>query len=181
MGLESDSRVVRRVPGLSSMTMRAVIAVVASVPGFAHDAYSQSATTTRELTAMIDQYTADWDSHDAAVLASDFTTDADMIMGNGPIMDGRAAIQAWWQEYFAVQDPARRLTIDVEGVRAVTGDVAVINVHTTTGGRTGQGTELVAREFRGTWVVVRERGTWMIAAMRGLPTLQDRIIRGSGS
>lgn len=154
-----------------------VIAVVISASSMSRDAHAQSATMSQELTTMINQYIADWDTHDAAALAAHFTADADMIMGNGPIMDGREGIQDWWQDYFAAQEPARRLTIEVDGIRPLTGDVALLNVRTTTGGRTDRGLELVARRFRGTWVMVREDSNWLIAAMRGLPTTQDRILR----
>lgn len=179
MGLGSGRISVPRVQRHTFRTIGTVIAVVISVCGTSRVAHAQSATLSQELTTMINQYVGDWDSHDAAALAAHFTADADMIMGNGPIMDGRDAIQGAWQDYFAVQEPARRLTIEVEGIRRLTGDVALINVRTTTGGRTDQGVELAARRFRGTWVVVREDSDWLIAAMRGLPTLQDRILRGS--
>ena len=102
-----------------------------------------------------------------------------MIMGTDPIALGRKAIEGWWHDYFARQEPQRQVVIEVHAVRLIAPDVAVLNVTTTTQGRSAQGEELRARNARGTWVVVREDGAWGIAAMRGMPTEQDRIIRAS--
>jgi len=135
---------------------------------------------TREIESMVSEYIASWNTHDAAVLAEYFTADADMIMGNGPMLEGRTAIQDWWRDYFAVQEPERRLTIEIRSARAITTDVVVVDVLTTTGGRAPQGVDLPARRARGTWVVVRLDGHWLIAALRGMPTEKDRIIRSGG-
>jgi len=142
-------------------------------------AEAQSSGLSEELSARVSKYIAAWNMHDPAVLAENFTADADMIMGNGPILDGRAEIEGWWREYFEVQEPDRTLTIEILETRAITSDVALLNVQTTTGGRTAQGAELRPRYARGTWVLVRQEGDWLVSAMRGMPTQQDRIIRGS--
>jgi uncharacterized protein (TIGR02246 family) len=139
---------------------------------------AQSSGLSEELSEMVSQYIAAWNTHDPAALAEYFTADADMIMGNGPILEGRAEIQSSWREYFAVQEPERTLTIEILGAREIATGVALLNVRTTTGGRTAQGIELLSRYFRGTWVLVRHDGDWLVSAMRGMPTQQDRIIRG---
>lgn len=141
---------------------------------------AQPSQLSRELGALVRQYAASWDTHDASALAAWFTADADMIMGTSPILDGRTPIQEYWREYFSVQEPERRLTIEVQSVRAISADVALANVHTITGGRTAQGVELSSREARGTWVLVRVNGRWLVASMRGMPTERDRILRSSG-
>jgi len=140
-------------------------------------AAAQSSAPPQDLRETVDRYVAAWNAHDSSVLAGSFTADADMIMGNGPILSGRPAVEHWWREYFAVQEPERKLTIEMLSTREVTGDVAMLNVRTTTDGRTMQGTDLIARRARGTWVLVRQGGDWLIAAMRGMPTEQDRIVR----
>jgi len=71
-----------------------------------------------------------------------------MIMGTGPVMSGRTAIQGWWREYFAVQEPDRTLTMDIQSIRAIGSEVALINVRTTTDGRTPEGIELPPRKAR---------------------------------
>jgi len=98
-----------------------------------------------------------------------------MIMGNWPATHGRQAIEERWRIYFERQEPERGLTLEVNSIRFVADDVSVMNVTTTTAGRDSQGQELHARRFRGTWVLRRHDDQWLIAAMRGLPTEEDRV------
>lgn len=153
------------------------IVVGISLCGAANFAGAQSSAPGQELRETVDQYIAAWNTHDPGILAALFAADADMIMGNGPILSGRPAIQTWWRDYFAVQEPERKLTIEIQQTRAIAADVALLNVRTTTGGRTAPGTELQARKARGTWVLVQRGDDWVISAMRGMPTEQDRIMR----
>ena len=141
------------------------------------NAGAQSNRLSQELRARVTQYIASWNTHDSSDLASYFTADADMIMGNGPILEGRRAINDWWKDYFAVQEPERKLMIEVLSTKSIKADVALLNIRTTTGGRTAQGFELTPRKARGTWVLVRQDGEWLISVIRGMPTQQDRIIR----
>lgn len=180
MGHGSSTRSVafatRRIPPAAA----AALAIGILGAAWAGVAGAQTGGLPAELGARVDQYIAAWDTHDAAALAQFFTADADMIMGTGSIATGRAAIQGQWGEYFAVQEPERTLSIEILSIRGITADVALLNVRTTTGGKTDLG-ELPARRARGTWVMVRRDGEWLVAAMRGMPTEQDRLIRSSGA
>ena len=158
----------------------AAIAVIICVAPTVRVAHAQSGTVSEELNARIKQYIDTWNSHDAADLAEYFTADADMIMGNGPLLDGRKAIQSWWRDYFAVPEPERRLAIEIKAIRPLTVEVVLVNEQTTTGGRTARVPELPARKARGTWVLLRQDGDWLITALRGMPMPQDRINRGGG-
>jgi uncharacterized protein (TIGR02246 family) len=142
---------------------------------------ADSAALAQDLGKEVTAYTATWDTHDSRALAARFTTDADMIMGNGPILEGRTAIDGWWKRYFAAQEPERTLTIEVLSMRPITDEVALMNVRTTTGGRTAEDVPLHPRKARGTWVLVHQDGAWHIASMRGMPTEEDQIIRAGGS
>lgn len=126
--------------------------------------------------ARIDAYTIAWNTHDPSAVAAFFTEDADFVMGNQPAAVGRPAIQESWSAYFSNQEPERHLTLDVHSVRLVAADVALVDVATTTGGRDHQGRDLLARRFRGTWVLHRQSGEWLISAMLGLPTEEDRVV-----
>ena len=125
----------------------------------------------------VEKYQSVWNTHDAAALSLFFTEDADFIMGNLPLINGREKIQNWWQNYFNRQEPERKLMIDVISLRIIAPNVALINVGTTTGGKDSEGKELLARKARGTWVLLRKDGDWLIIAMRGMPTEEDQIIR----
>jgi uncharacterized protein (TIGR02246 family) len=156
-------------------TMVAASALITGLPGVMA---AQTPGDSVAVRAFVDAYRTTWSEHDPSALATFFAQDADMIMGSDPVASGRAAIQGWWRDYFAKQEPERRLAIDIHRMRLVTPAVAVLNVATTTEGRNAQGEALSSRKARGTWVVVREGDTWRISAMRGMPTEQDRIIRG---
>jgi len=178
MGFKLSRAKRRRAP--RRPTIVAAVAITVGIFGNAigGNEGGRSGGLSQEVDARVSQYVASWNTHDSRVLADYFTADADMIMGNGPILSGRAAIEGWWRDYFAVQEPERELTIEMQSTRAIAGDVALVNVLTTTGGRTAQGLDLPARKARGTWVLVRQDGSWLISAIRGMPTQQDRIIRG---
>jgi uncharacterized protein (TIGR02246 family) len=126
--------------------------------------------------ARVEQYRTAWNTHDPSALAAFFTEDADFVMGNLPAVHGRRAIRDWWQDYFARQEPERRLTLDVSPVKLIAEDVAVVNVATTTGGHGPEGQELRRRRFRGTWLLQRRGGDWLISAMRGFPQEDDRVV-----
>ncbi|MGD8330521.1 MAG: SgcJ/EcaC family oxidoreductase, partial [Acidobacteriota bacterium] len=134
--------------------------------------YSEDADAIR---ARIDAYLSGWNAHDAAGLAAFFTEDADSVMGNQPAAHGREEIREQWQAYFAQQEPERHLTLEVSPIRFLATGVAVMTVATTTGGRDSRGQELTARRFRGAWLWRLQGDDWLIAAMRGLPTEQDRV------
>lgn len=180
MGYKSISASAPNVRWRSPMVAGVVLAVGIFGSAMLGDAGAQSDRLSQEIDSKVDQYIATWDTHDSKALGDHFTADADMIMGNGPFLDGRGAVNDWWRDYFAVQEPERELTIEVLSIRSIAADVALLNVRTTTGGQTAQGVELVARRARGTWVLVRHDDEWLISAMRGMPTEQDRIIRGGG-
>jgi uncharacterized protein (TIGR02246 family) len=125
----------------------------------------------------VEKYQNVWNTHDVTALAVFFTEDADFIMGNMPLINGRDGIKNWWQNYFNRQEPERKLMIDVISLRIIAPNVALINVGTTTRGKDSKGKELLARKARGTWVLLRKDGDWLIIAMRGMPTEEDQIIR----
>lgn len=140
-------------------------------------AAAQTVEDSTTLLAQVEKYKSVWDTHVPAALVELFTEDADFIMGNQPLINGRKAIKNWWENYFNKQEPERRLTIDINSLRIMTDDIAIINIITTTGGKDKQGNVLLKRKARGTWVMYRQNGDWLIAAMRGMPTEEDQIIR----
>lgn len=78
--------------------------------------------------AVVDAYGHAWNTHDAASVAAFFSEDADMVMGNGPRVNGRTAIQDWWGHYFGAIDEQRTGTFAVESIRLIAPDVALVNV-----------------------------------------------------
>jgi uncharacterized protein (TIGR02246 family) len=160
------------------MSLAVLVAGVAGL-GSPGAVAAQATADPAAVRALVEAYRTMWNGHDPSGLAGFFTEDADMIMGTDPIASGRKAIEGWWRDYFARQEPQRHVAIEVHAVRPIAPDVAVMNVTTTTLGRSAQGEELTSRNARGTWVVVRRGDAWGIAAMRGMPTQRDQIIRAA--
>jgi uncharacterized protein (TIGR02246 family) len=159
------------------MNMAATItAVSVFIAAFISMTEAQTNEDSAAVLARVGEYQSVWDTHESAALAAFFTKDADMVMGNLPVAHGRQAIQDWWRDYFARQEPERRLTIDVNSIRLLSADVALANVATTTGGRDNQGKKLLSRKARGTWLLHKQQGSWLISAMRGMPTVKDSVV-----
>lgn len=122
------------------------------------------------LVEFVSAYERVWNTRDADAVAAYFAEEADMIMGAGPSVKGRAAIADWWRTYFDRIDEGRIGTFSIESARLISPDVAVVNIDSTTSARREEDREkLPTRLARGTWVVVRTDGGWSISALRGQP------------
>lgn len=119
--------------------------------------------------ARVEEYTRAWNTHDAGAVAAFFTEDADMVIGNGPRISGREAIQGWWAKYFSRIDEQRTGSFTVTSIRVLSPDVAVVDLDSSTGRADSEAGEMPTRLARGTWVVVQRDGEWLIAALRALP------------
>jgi len=98
---------------------------------------SESLAQTAEadsLDRFVRKYEETWQLHDASHLASFFTDDSDMIIGIQPTIVGRAAIETWWDQYFSRIDGGRLVSVSIEAKRILSPTIALLNVHTTTGG-----------------------------------------------
>lgn len=157
----------------TSLTVAALCAAGGLAPGATS---AQAVADSIALRARIDAYRTVWNRHDASAVAAFFSENADLMMGNQPEAVGRQAIQNSWRDYFSHQEPERHLTLNIESLRFVAADVAVVNVATTTGGRDQEGRALPSRRFRGEWVVHRQSDEWLISAMRGQPTERDSVV-----
>jgi uncharacterized protein (TIGR02246 family) len=119
------------------------------------------------LESFLQAYEQTWQLHDASHLADFFAVDSDMIVGIQPTFVGRAAIETWWDQYFSRIDSGRFVSVSIDSMRILGPNIALLNVHTTTGGTHSETKEaLESREARGTWVVARAGKDWKIAALR---------------
>ena len=135
------------------------------------------------LEVLVAEYQASWNEHDAKALTEFFAGDADLIMGTGPTIGGREAIQEWWTVYFDRVEAGSRAAFLVDDIRPVGSDAAVVNVTAAQHGDQ-QDRDRVIPLARGTWVMVRAGEAWRVAAMRGQPLEGagrqpgDRMLRG---
>lgn len=132
----------------------------------AGDSLAQTSETD-SLERFVQKYEETWQLHDASHLASFFTDDSDMIVGIQPTIFGRAAIETWWDQYFSRIDSGRMVSVSIESKRILSPTIALLNVHTTTGGTHSEtNVALESRKARGTWVAIRAGEDWKIAALR---------------
>jgi len=131
-------------------------------------ALSQSRTADETaLRAKVAALEAGINKRDYAGVGALCTTDADVIVSDGPLASGRAAIQAANQRDWGSAPAARRITITVTGIRFVGSDVAIVNTR-------AQFSEGAVREDRGTWLMTRQSGgDWLIAALRVMPAARQ--------
>jgi uncharacterized protein (TIGR02246 family) len=161
-----NTRGVRRVLGVA-----ASFAILVSGGEAGEQTASEKSST--DVRAQVQAYGRAWNSHDGSAVAAFYTHDADMVMGNGPRIEGREAIAAWWARYFSAISDSRAGTFQVESLRLLAPDVALANVATLTSGRGDDDEELPARRARGTWILTAKDGKWLISALRGLPAEGD--------
>lgn len=153
--------------------LAAVAAALVHIPEMTETAEAQTGEVPYDLPSRVKAYEQVWNTHQAVAIAAFFTEDADMIFGNGLKIVGRKAIRDWWGGYFDRVDNKREGTFAIDSLRMITPDVALINIISTTAGRSSKGERLPTRLARGTWVMVRHSGEWWISALRGLPAMGD--------
>lgn len=127
----------------------------------------------KDVRARVRAYEHAWNSHDARKVAAFYSQDADMVMGNGPWVIGREAIAASWARYFSAISDHRAGTFQVDTLRLLAPDVALVNVSSLTAGRDENNEELPERRARGTWILTVQDGQWVISALRGFPAEGD--------
>lgn len=144
--------------------MRTVIVVAAltlAIPAFAQS----RATDETAIRARVTAFEAAINKRDIAAVAALYAPDADLIVVDGPVATGRAAIQAATQRDWGTGSGTRRISLSVTGVRFLGSDVAIVSTRALFN-------EGPVKEDRGTWIAVRQAGNWLIAALRVLPAAQ---------
>lgn len=129
-----------------------------------------------DVRAFAQAYAAVFDRHDPEALTALYLPDADIVVRNAPIVRGREEILEWWRRYFATPRPYRVVLV-VDRIRELGEDVVIVEL-TATG--LPDEPQAPLRSARATWVLRREAGDWRIAALRVLPSEEDRIRRSFG-
>lgn len=132
-----------------------------------------------QLRTFVAAYEDTFDRHDPEALSAFYRDDADIIVREGPVIQGAQAIREWWRAYFSQPRPYRVLLI-IEEIKMMSENVALLNITATGAMSDATHTLQPVRHVRATWVVVREDGEWLIAALRLLPSEDDRVIREQG-
>jgi uncharacterized protein (TIGR02246 family) len=107
-----------------------------------------------------------WNAHDAVAVTALFSADADLIMEDEPLVQGKSAILHWWRDRFAAMAKGTSISLTVRTVRSLTSDVALLNVAAKSSGELPQDRSVGSSEDRGTWIMFRQGGQWFISALR---------------
>ena len=111
--------------------------------------------------ALVDKLLAAWGRGDGRAYGDLFTDDADYVAFDGSRTVGRAAIAASHQALFDTWLKGTRLVGQVEGVRFLAPDVALVHA---TGATLMPGKDRPVRPSIQTLVAVRRDGDWRFAA-----------------
>jgi uncharacterized protein (TIGR02246 family) len=134
----------------------------------------------RSIRAIIDHLADAWGRGDAGAFAAPFTEDSDYVAFDGSRLRGRAENEAVHRQLFATFLQDTRLVGEIESLRGVAPDVAVLH---SSGAVVMPWQREVARErfSRQTYVFVKRAGQWQIAAFHNtrvrpvLPVREDSL------
>lgn len=124
-------------------------------------AAGRSSDLRAEVEAALRDYGRDFNRHDVAAVASHWTAQGENLdLDSGETTSGRDAVRDVFAVLFTADDDAA-IDIDVQAIRPVRGDVAVVDGTSTV--RFGDGTRAGSRFSA---VMVRQNGRWMLDSVR---------------
>jgi len=119
---------------------------------------------------MLRDYARAFDRHDAVALAAHWSDTAENVdLDSGDVTRGRDAVRAVFTDLFHA-DPSGRLDIDIESIRLLRDDVAVVDaVSAVTFAGTGHGRIAETSRRRLSAVVVCRDDRWLLESVRETP------------
>ncbi len=139
----------------------ALVSVLILVPALSN-AQGTGASDDRAIRDVIGAYAAARDAQDPKATQALFVADADQLVSSGEWRRGRDALVTGAMASSARTAGTR--TLDVESVRIITGDVAIVDARYEIRDAAGG----VARRMWSTFVLVRHDGAWRISAIRNM-------------
>jgi uncharacterized protein (TIGR02246 family) len=105
-----------------------------------------------------EQFMAAFAAHDAAALAAFYTEDAKLMPPNSDILEGRAAIQAFWQAVFDMGiDSALLEIVEVDALGNTAVEVSHFTLYTADGQVADYGKYMIEwKRVRGQWFLHRD-------------------------
>jgi uncharacterized protein (TIGR02246 family) len=142
--------------------LRSLIVVPMLTIGLALPAHAQQTSTSaaQQIADLGKKYDEAFNKHDVAALSAIFAENA-VIVGEGPMLSGRQAIEENYRNFFKNGNPNPDHLTKVVEMRAM-GDKAAWVVGEWSG--TGPGPNNTTQDFHGNWggVDVQENGKWVV-------------------
>jgi uncharacterized protein (TIGR02246 family) len=112
----------------------------------------------KAIEAANEQFMAAFAAHDAAALAGFYTEDAKLMPPNSPVLEGRAAIQAFWQPVFDMGiDSALLEIVEVDALGNTAVEVSHFWLYTADGQVADYGKYMIEwKRARGQWYLHRD-------------------------
>lgn len=117
--------------------------------------------------ANVEQMMKGWNAKSGAEFAKPFAEDADYVVVNGMKIKGREAIDKGHQQIFDTIYKVSALTVNVEQIRFLRPDVAVVHVHSALS--VTRGNSMQTGNARITMVMTKNQNRWEIAAFQNTP------------
>ena len=115
------------------------------------------------------QYTAAWNRHDAAAMASLWTLDGDYMEPDGRHARGQAEVEKLFAQEQQTVFKESTLALTIETVWFISENVAMVDgKYDLSGVRDLEGKQLPTRSGHLTAVLLREDGAWRVAAGRAM-------------
>jgi uncharacterized protein (TIGR02246 family) len=112
-------------------------------------------------------FTAAWNRHDAEAMGAMWALDGDHLEPDGHLAKGREAVTKLFATQHSSVFKDTQLTLSVEDVWFITGDVALIDgSYEVAGAKLPDGTKLDPRKGHITSVLLKESDKWWIVASR---------------
>jgi uncharacterized protein (TIGR02246 family) len=129
-----------------------------------------------EIGGLVRAFTHGWNAQDGAACARPFAVDADFTAVNGLRANGRDLIAEGHREILATIFQGSRLTDQVESIRFIRPDVALVNVTFRLRDQDGEPLFGIQKTSAGL-VVTKESGVWSIVSFRNMVPF-DRPVAG---
>ena len=129
---------------------------------FSVNAQNNHAADESALRDAVKQLETGWNTKSGAVFAKPFAEDADYVVINGNYIKGRAVIETQHQRIFDTIFKDTTIKLDVQQIRFLRPDVAVVHVK---GQRTGSSSDLNQTAML-TLFMTKEKQGWTIAAFQ---------------
>ena len=104
-------------------TMLVTLSLLSAVPLLAQGRAADEAA----LRGVVTAFEAAVNKRDMAAVAALYTTDADAVVGDAPVANGRTAIQAGLHRDWGSSPASRRIHLTVVDIRFLGPDVALVN------------------------------------------------------
>jgi uncharacterized protein (TIGR02246 family) len=129
--------------------------------------HAQAQADEAAIRRFVASFEAAWNARDGRALAALYRSDADQVLGNRPLVAGRAEIERQWSALLPSLPQGLNNTIVIETIRSLGPDHAIVNATGNfAGGRDAAGNPMRRRSDRALYVLQRDAGTWALSSFR---------------